>query len=236
MKITSISRNKSLAPLKCALLVFCLCLGHVAKAQETKTNDVRAKNQIMLGAGAVNFIYMAVNSLDNKGFSMGSDTSFFAGITTNRTLPLYYIKYEYRLGKRHTLGANFANVGFTVGGLVRDSFFFNDMGLLTQTSVDFTYRSRSLNLRYNYIFNIDSDVQVYLGLGVGFRGNAISMKTNNRNLPDILQIPGFSLLNFPTMGFESTLGFRGQIVDDLGWYAELGMAKSVFQGGISYRF
>ncbi|MFN6046725.1 MAG: hypothetical protein ACK45C_01795, partial [Bacteroidota bacterium] len=66
-------------------------------AQEVNRNaQPTAKNKLAVGVGAVNFLYFQVNSLDNKQLS---SSSFFAGITTNETLPLHYIKYENQLGR-----------------------------------------------------------------------------------------------------------------------------------------
>jgi opacity protein-like surface antigen len=197
--------------------------------------DKEAKNTLIVGAGAVNFMYLLVNRLDNVSVTT-SDSLVFSAITTNTTAPLYYLKYENKLGKRHSLGLNFANSGFTVGGLVRDSFFLNDLGTLTQLNIKFKYKTNSLNVRYNYTFNPDAQVKIYWGLGIGLRTNKVSITTNDSKLLNQFSIPGINIASVPTVGFESTLGFKGTIADQLGWYAEMGIAKSVFQGGISYSF
>ena len=101
-------------------------------AQEVNRNaQPTAKNKLAVGVGAVNFLYFQVNSLDNKQLS---SSSFFAGITTNETLPLHYIKYENQLGRHHTLGLNYASAGFVVGGVLRDSVFLNELGIETLDS------------------------------------------------------------------------------------------------------
>jgi hypothetical protein len=189
-----------------------------------------------VGAGALNFMYFVVNRLDNANVTTQSDSFVFSTITTNTTAPLYYLKYENKLGKRHALGLSFANSGFTVGGLVRDSFFLNDLGTLTQLNLQAKYKTTSLNVRYNYTFNPDAQVKIYWGLGMGIRTNKISVSTNDSRLLNKFNIPGINIASVPTFGFESTLGFKGTIADQLGWYAEMGIAKSVFQGGISYSF
>jgi len=201
---------------------------------ETPMSSEGSQHNIMLGAGAVNGLYIIVKNADK--IQSGDTTSFFAGITTNSVKPLYFIKYESKLGKRHTLGLNFANSGIVIGGIVRDSFFLTDQGVLTQANLDVTYRSRSLNLRYNYLFNTSEAFQVYWGLGIGIRGNSISVKTNSPNMKNSGLLPDLPLVSMPTMGFESTLGFRGKIQEHLGWYAEMGISKAVFQAGLSYRF
>jgi hypothetical protein len=71
---------------------------------------------------------------------------------------------------------------------------------------------------------------------MGIRTNKISISTNDSRLFNKFTIPGINVASVPTFGFESTLGFKGTIADQLGWYAEMGIAKSVFQGGISYSF
>jgi opacity protein-like surface antigen len=220
------------------LLLIAICNITPSKAQ---TNPIapsagkEAKNTLVVGAGAVNFMYLLVNRLDNVSVTT-SDSLVFSAITTNTTAPLYYLKYENKLGKRHSLGLNFANSGFTVGGLVRDSFFLNDLGTLTQLNIKFKYKTNSLNVRYNYTFNPDAQVKIYWGLGIGLRTNKVSITTNDSKLLNQFSIPGINIASVPTVGFESTLGFKGTIADQLGWYAEMGIAKSVFQGGISYSF
>jgi hypothetical protein len=217
-----------------ALLLGALLMSTTLFAQEGNISaDPARNNNLMIGAGAINGLYIVVKSADKL---QDTQTGYFASITSNEVKPLYYIKYEYKLGKHHILGMNFANSGIVVGGLVKDSFFFTDLGVLTQTQLDLTYRSRSFNVRYNYLFGTNESFQVYWGLGVGVRGNSFRVKTNNPNLNKLNNIPGLNIASIPTMGFESTLGFRGLIQEQLGWYAELGIAKSVFQAGISYRF
>jgi len=240
MDLTVIMRNNrnAIKSMTCLLLV---AIGHIApsKAQTSPiapSAGKEAKNTIIVGAGAVNLMYILVNRLDNANVTTQSDSFVFSAITTNTTAPLFYLKYENKLGRRHTLGLNFANSGFTVGGLVRDSFFLNDLGNLTQLNLQLKYVTRSLNVRYNYTFNPDAQVQIYWGLGMGIRTNKISISTNDSKLLNQFAIPGINVASVPTVGFESTLGFKGTIADQLGWYAEMGIAKSIFQGGISYSF
>jgi opacity protein-like surface antigen len=221
------------------LLLIAICNITPSKAQANPIEPSagkEAKNTLIVGAGALNFMYFVVNRLDNANVTTQSDSFVFSTITTNTTAPLYYLKYENKLGKRHALGLSFANSGFTVGGLVRDSFFLNDLGTLTQLNIKFKYKTNSLNVRYNYTFNPDAQVKIYWGLGIGLRTNKVSITTNDSKLLNQFSIPGINIASVPTVGFESTLGFKGTIADQLGWYAEMGVAKSVFQGGISYSF
>lgn len=110
------------------LLLVSLFLVAPTQAQSDSMNSAASsepKNNIMVGVGGMNLLYMVVNRLDNIDASNQND-SFpfpFSEITTNETSPLLYFKYENKLGRRHTLGVNVASSGFTVGGLIRDSFF-----------------------------------------------------------------------------------------------------------------
>jgi hypothetical protein len=239
MDLTVIMRNNrnAIKSMTCLLLV---AIGHIApsKAQTSPiapSSGKEAKNTIIVGAGAVNLMYILVNNLDNANVTTPSDSFVFSTITTNTTAPLFYLKYENKLGRKHALGLNFANSGFTVGGLVRDSFILQN-GNLTQLSLTLKYMTRSFNVRYNYTFNPDAQVKIYWGLGMGIRTNNISISTNDSKFLNQFNIPGINVASVPTVGFESTLGFKGTIADQLGWYAEMGIAKSVFQGGISYSF
>ena len=240
MDITVIMRNTQnvIKSITC-LLLLAICQIAPSKAQANPIAPSarnEAKNTFIVGAGAFNLIYLVVNRLDNVDVTTQNDSFVFSTITTNTTAPLYYLKYENKLGRKHTLGLNFANSGFTVGGLVRDSFFINDMGALTQLNLQLKYKTASLNVRYNYTFNPDAKVQIYWGMGMGIRTNKVFISTNDSKLLNKFAIPGINVASVPTVGFESTLGFKGIIADHLGWYAELGIAKSVFQGGISYSF
>ncbi len=240
MDLTVIMRNtrNAIKSMTCLLWVAIVNIAP-SKAQTSPiapSAGKEAKNTIIVGAGAVNLMYILVNNLDNANVTTPSDSFVFSSITTNTTAPLIYLKYENKLGRKHALGLNFANSGFTVGGLVRDSFFFNDMGTLTQLNLQGKDVTRSFNVRYNYTFNPDAQVQVYWGLGMGIRTNKVSISTNDTKLLNQFAIPGINVASVPTVGFESTLGFKGTIADQLGWYAEMGIAKSIFQGGISYSF
>ena len=219
--------------LSIALLLVCLGIGPILAQDASTPESSQRKNAIFVGVGTGNVTYSLVKQADKFQDPNGG---YFLSLSTHEVKPLYFIKYENQLGRRHTLGLNFANSGFVIGGVVRDSVFLNDLNVLTETELEVTYRSQSFNLRYNYLFNDDKYFQVYWGIGVGIRGNSISIKTNNPNFSKQLQIPGLNLGAVPTLGFESTLGFRGMITDQLGWYTEIGIAKAALQIGMAYRF
>lgn len=216
----------------CLAIMTGLCATSISAQEVIRNEKSPSKNKLAAGIGALNFLYFKVNSLDNKELS---SSEFFAGITRNETRPLHYFKYENQLGRHHTLGLNYASAGFVIGGELRDSVFLNELGIETNTTLEVTYRTQSYNVRYNYVFNPDGAVVTYLGIGVGIRGNSLSAKANDPSFGKLTKIPGFNVVSYPIIGFETTLGFQSNISENLGWYAEIGMAKSVFQGGVFIR-
>lgn len=94
--------------------------------------------------------------------------------------------------------------------------------------------SWSLLLRTNFILFEKSKFQMYLGLGLGYR---YYQKEHTTNIDELLQESRkVYLLNDqefvnPVAG-ELTLGCRGSVWKNYGWYAELGIAKSLLQAGL----
>lgn len=97
--------------------------------------------------------------------------------------------------------------------------------------------SYSILLRLNNYFLNEENVQIYGGFGAGFRGR-FGRYTNDRpgsnsDDDDIENV--ISKVSIP-IGFEATLGVRTRFTEGFGGYVELGLAKSVVQGGIYFRF
>jgi hypothetical protein len=95
----------------------------------------------------------------------------------------------------------------------------------------------SLLLRINNYFLNEETVQVYGGFGAGYRGRFGSYKNDRPGATD--DDGEFnSLISKVTIpiGFEATLGVRTRFTPGFGGYVELGLAKSVVQGGIYFRF
>lgn len=105
----------------------------------------------------------------------------------------------------------------------------------------YNYKSFSFNLRCNLYFINKEKYQLYAGIGLGYRMNTVSFESNakqkfpelTRNvsylpsgLQDIYKIP---------VGLEITLSFRAYFYKNLGFYTELGLAKSVIQVGLCLR-
>ena len=79
------------------LLLVSLFLVAPTQAQSDSMNSAASsepKNNIMVGVGGMNLLYMVVNRLDNIDASNQNDSFPFSEITTNETSPLLYFKYE----------------------------------------------------------------------------------------------------------------------------------------------
>ena len=97
--------------------------------------------------------------------------------------------------------------------------------------------SWSLLLRTNFILFERDRFQMYLGLGLGYR---YYQKDHDTNIDQLLQLSKkVYFLHYqefinPVAG-EFTFGCRGFLWKNYGWYAELGIAKSLLQGGLCVR-
>lgn len=97
--------------------------------------------------------------------------------------------------------------------------------------------SWSLLLRTNFILLKKNMFQMYLGLGLGYR---YYRKEHTTNIDQLMQQSRKAyLLSYqefinPVAG-EFTFGCRGSIWGNYGWYAELGIAKSLLQAGLCVR-
>jgi hypothetical protein len=188
---------------------------------------------VAYGFGRGNLIYAVLKSLES---AIPTDPNAeLINVNVSKS-PISFFKVEYRLKPRHSLGLNIAHNTFSINGDVKDSFFYNDMGMIVQTTVGLKYNSTSCNVRYNYFFNPDDKVECYIGLSMGFRGNSVSMTTNNKFLNKNIDGLGTGLLSVPTMGGDVTFGIRGDIYKSLILFGEVGAAKAIIQGGLAYRF
>ncbi|MBN2683134.1 MAG: hypothetical protein JXR58_11540 [Bacteroidales bacterium] len=68
------------------------------------------------------------------------------------------------------------------------------------------------------------------GFGMGYRIASWSLEDND---PDYGNLSYENLMPF---GFETTFGCRFMFAPTFGAYAEVGIAKAIFQGGIALKF
>ncbi|MDA0782932.1 MAG: hypothetical protein O2814_00135 [Bacteroidetes bacterium] len=187
---------------------------------------------VAYGFGRGNLIYAVLKSLES---AIPTDPNAeLINVNVSKS-PISFFKVEYRFNRKHSLGLNVAHNAFSINGDVRDSFFYNDMGSIVQTSVGVKYSSTSCNIRYNYFFNPDDKLQCYIGVSMGIRGNNISVNSNNPFFGKNINGLGLTLASVPSIGGDFTFGIRGDIYKSLMLFGEVGAAKAIIQGGLAYR-
>ncbi len=170
-----------------------------------------------------------------------------------------YLKLEKNINRRLALAIGFGYERFTYSAdfnIYKTKYFdrfsyytHKDYISYSDTLVDQKvvhqqniYSSFSSTLRLNFYFFKKPYFQFYMGLGIGYRLNFIENNSTmhaqfpetvkyKRNLIGGIIDDGYL---FP-IGGEATFGFRGYFYKNLGFYTEVGLAKSFFQTGLCYR-
>jgi hypothetical protein len=188
---------------------------------------------IAYGNGSGNLLYWGLKKTIEITIPANPDAQF-VNVELSKS-PIRFFKLEYRLKPNHSLGLNIAHNSIMLNGDLKDSFFYNDLGKLVQTTLGVKYSSTSCNVRYNYFFNPEDKIQCYIGVSMGIRGNSISVKSNNSLSKTIIDL-GFNLASMPSVGGDFTFGLRGDIYKSLMLFGEVGAAKAIIQGGLAYQF
>lgn len=186
---------------------------------------------VSAGIGVLNLNAALIRGLKN------SIAPNWKGMTIDK-MPTLFGKAEYAIARHHGVGLNFAYSGLDVNVSMDSLTRFN-----VPVRGTLSYRSWSLLGRYNFHFIAEKDLDVYLGLGVGFRNSKLTVTDNdpdkNRwNFPIDLGFASKYIpnsLSIPTVGADLTLGFRYNFLPFMGVYGEMGLAKSLLQGGLVFR-
>lgn len=135
-----------------------------------------------------------------------------------------YLKYEQMVSEELGLAVNVAYASSELS-YTEDSYDLNN-SIYEYKIERYTY---SILARLNYYFGQDERFDGYVGLGLGYRYAKWKYDTNDPNVDRI---------NFPNLfpfGFETTFGGRYMITKNIGIYAELGLAKSLMQAGVTIK-
>lgn len=187
---------------------------------------------ISMGYGLINGSFIAANAIKRSVAKNWDNLSL-------SKRPIWMAKAEYALTPHWGLGAHFAIGGIGVNATL-DSFISPGVRI----SGELSYSTWSLLTRVNYHIFTESNFDLYVGAGIGFRANNLRVSSND-NLTDRWNFPvdlGFvekripKTLSVPTIGADFTMGMRYHILPPLAVYAEIGVAKSIFQAGATFRF
>jgi opacity protein-like surface antigen len=171
---------------------------------------------VSLGYGAVTFMGTL-----NRAFEPYADLTY-------STLGPAYFKYEYGISNNIGLGLSFAyeenDWTYRYDSIDLD-------GNPAQYSESTSRSTYSILARFNFHMGDSEKFDPYIGFGVGYRDANWDIRSDSPYGDS-----GVSLKSLIPFGFELTVGARYFFLDNLGIYAEMGGAKSVFQGGLTARF
>lgn len=176
----------------------------------------QGKHALAVGHGAVTFMGALKRSFDP-----------YTDLTYKSLGPLYF-KYEYAVADNIGLGLSVAYAyndftycyaSFDIDGVER---------MYSETTSRSTY---SVLARFNFHMGDNEKFDPYVGFGLGYRDANWEIRSDSPH-----GTSGVSFKSFMPFGFEVTIGARYFFLDNLGIYAEVGGAKSIFQGGLVARF
>lgn len=198
------------------ILICLLFVSNLVKSQDY------LRNNVSIGYGFPNLSLIGFNSInfftDKKDFM------------SKGTGPLH-LKYENRINKYIGLGVNMNYVSYHVSYI--EEQFDTIQGIPAPNKIDINYWNLATNLRANFYFFSPEErpIDLYLGFGIGFRYGKFKLTASNEQFAPSIGLPNLSYL-----GLESTLGCRYFPSENIGIYSELGLAKSIFQIGVTGRF
>lgn len=188
----------------------CLC-AFAARSQAFEMG----KSYISVGYGVGNFSRTFVTAAA-KG--TGVETSFLG--------PLF-AKYEYAVAENVGFGVVFAYMGAKASST---NTYVDDNGDEQTYTLTTDFSTWSALARVNYHFSDDDNFDPYIGLGMGYRNGGVRYTYSDPNADKIGDIP--TIIPF---GMEMTLGARYMVASNIGFYAEVGFAKAVVQGGLVFK-
>ncbi len=149
------------------------------------------------------------------------------------------MKYAYQFKVRTNIyfgiGINYALFAYNNIYVHRNKFSNPN---LSNDTVRLKFQSSSILLRGNANFEIEKNLILYIGLGIGKRTQNVSNASVSYidSLGKYIVEVGKSIDNPMPIGFETTLGCNYYFFKNLGAYWEVGLAKSMIQMGIIFRF
>lgn len=178
------------------------------------------RNTVSVGAGFPNLPRLFFNYLSTEKNYKATGTGPF------------HLKYENRVNR-------WLGVGLSVNHMTYSVTYTQDvldtaLGRVYPNKINISSNNTAFNFRSNLHF-LDPENQskhdFYVGMGLGFRVGKLRIESEYPSFQPKLDLPSLSHL-----GLEATIGYRYFLDDNLGFYSEFGLAKSVLQIGFSGRF
>ncbi len=210
LNLTQITKMKK----SLLLLILSFCFAN-SQAQSTVENP----HYISIGVGAPNMAVSFFNIYDTKmNFKVEGKGP-------------YHFKYEYRLNNFLGFGMNVNNASYKV--TYTEDFFDTSLGKFMPNNITISNNNTAFNLRGNLHFiNPEKNefIDVYWGFGLGLKFGGLKVSSSYQGANPSIKLP-----NISKIGLESTLGIRYSPIKNISIYSEIGLAKSIFQGGITFR-
>lgn len=137
-----------------------------------------------------------------------------------------HAKFEYGISEKIGLGLSINHVTSSMS--YQDSLLDQNLNYKLY-DYKLKWSSTKFNARVNIHFANSDVLDAYWGIGFGYGISSTKWTTND---PDF---GNSSFKNPLAIGFESTLGARYYITDNIGAYCEVGFAKSITQFGVVFK-
>ncbi len=175
------------------------------------------QNTVSVGAGFPNLPKFFFNYLNTEKNFNATGTGPF------------HLKYENRIKPWLGVGLSINHMTYSVS--YTQDVLDTNLGRIYPNKINISNNNTAFNLRANIHFLKQEKNDLYMGFGVGFRTGKLIIDSEFKAYQPKLDLPSLSRL-----GLETTIGYRHFFDDNLGIYAELGFAKSIFQFGFAGRF
>jgi hypothetical protein len=180
----------------------------------------QSQNQVVsFGLGAPNLYKAAFLIADN-----GNEVKY-------KGLGPIHLKYENRIHERISIGLSINHVRYQFD--FKDQYLDTNQGRILVNDIRIKGQNTAFNAKFNFHYlKQEGMVDLYSGFGLGLRFGKPKVSATYEGSKPKITLPNLSII-----GAEFTLlGVRTYFTENIGAYAELGIAKSIVQAGLSYRF
>ena len=140
--------------------------------------------------------------------------------------PLHF-KGEIGLSKMIAMGLSINYESY--GGKWTKTYFVQANNRDEVFNENLTITSLSVMPRFSFHFAATNQIDPYFGVAAGYKSTIYKFHSDYSNALD-----EYAKGNFP-IGLETTVGLRIYFSDSFGMYMEMGLAKSLVQGGIAIK-
>jgi hypothetical protein len=213
---------KKLFTLGLFLLTINIAMAGEPLLKQNKKKNTEAINSFEKGKVLVSLGY----GFPNLGKTIAKLYNSATGYKAGGFGPAHF-KVEYGVYKNLGIGlsVNASNYFFTYK---EDGY--NAVDSVVTYNYKYNYTAIAFNFRLNYHFITNEKIDFYGGIGAGYGFRQAKWSTDNpsgtnNTLPNLIPV-----------GLEGTLGLRYYFTPNIGIYTELGLAKSLIQGGLVFKF